>query len=81
MMKNADNVEALSIARLIGQVEQIVQESRKPEGFDAGLWIAQFLDTPHPAPGGQRPADPIRTGDGSRIVGRLIAQMQSGAYA
>ena len=77
----AESERAIGIARLVGQVQQIVQESGDPEGFDAGRWVAQFLDVPHPALGGRRPADLMRTNEGSRMVSTLVAQMQSGAYA
>lgn len=80
-MTFSDSDLSTRTARLIEQVELIVQESGNPEGFDAGMWVAQFIDAPHPALGGQRPADLMRTDEGSRMVSTLIAQMQSGAYA
>ena len=80
-MTFSDSDLSTHTARLVGQVQQIVQESGNPEGFDAGRWVEQFLDTPHPALGGRRPADLMRTNEGSRMVSTLVAQMQSGAYA
>lgn len=77
----ADSEQAMGMARLIGQVEQIVQESGDPEGFDAGRWVTEFLETEHPALGGRRPADLMHTSDGRAVVTTLVAQMQSGAYA
>ncbi len=68
-------------AQLIAQVEQIVRESGDPDGFDAGRWVAAFLDAPSPALGGRRPADFIETSEGRTVVSALIGQMQSGAYA
>ncbi len=81
---NPDESErALGIARLVGQVDQIVRESGSPEGaegFDAARWAAAWLDRPHPALGGVRPATLMDTAEGRGIVSDLIAQMQSGAY-
>ena len=68
-------------AQLIARVEQIVRESGDPDGFDAGRWVAAFLDAPSPALGGRRPADFIETSEGRTVVSALIGQMQSGAYA
>ena len=80
-MTSSDSDLSAQTARLVGQVQQIVEESGNPEGFDASLWVAQFIDAPHPALGGRRPADLMRTDEGFRMVSTLIAQMQSGAYA
>lgn len=74
----------LGFARLVGQVEQIVCESGDPDAapdFDAAGWVADFLARPHPALGGRRPGDLMDTADGRGVVGDLVAQMQSGAYA
>jgi len=75
---------ALGLARLIGQVEQIIHESGDAEAtpaFDAGRWVADFLARPHPALGSRRPGDLMDTADGRGVVSALVAQMQSGAYA
>lgn len=75
---------ALGLARLVGQVEAIVAESgdaEAAEGFDAAAWVADFLEHPHPALGGRRPADLMDTADGRAAVSQLVGQMQSGAYA
>ena len=71
----------LGMIRLIGQVDRMVKESGNPEGFDAAKWVAAWLERPHPALGGRRPAQLMDTGEGRGIVSDLIARMQSGAYA
>lgn len=71
----------LGVATLVGQVERMVQESGTPDGFDAAVWTAAWLDRPHPALGGARPATLMDTAEGRTLVSRVIAQMQSGAYA
>ena len=80
-LSRADSEGAFGMARLIGQVEQIVQASGDGTPFDAGRWVAAFLDAPSPALGGRRPSELMRTSDGRSVVSTLVAQMQSGAYA
>lgn len=78
---NKDESEhVLGVARLVGQVETVVRESGDAAGFDAAKWTAAWLDRPHPALGGKRPAELMDTADGRGIVSDLIARMQSGAY-
>ncbi len=76
-----ESERALSIARLIGQVEQIVAESGTPEGFDPATWTAAWLAQPAAALGGTSPGEFMDTADGRALVSGLISQMQSGAYA
>lgn len=76
-----ESERALGLARLVGQVEQIVRESGSPEGFEAATWTAAWLDRPHAALGGVRPGTLMDTAEGRNIVSDLVAQMQSGAYA
>lgn len=79
---SADESERLvGIAKLIGQVECIVKESGDPENFKPARWFAQWIEDPAPALGGRKPADLLDTSDGREAVSRLLAQMQSGAYA
>ena len=78
----ADESErALGIASLVAQVERVVRESGDVRQFDAAKWAAGWLDRPHPALQGERPASFMDTAEGRRIVSDLVAQMQSGAYA
>jgi putative toxin-antitoxin system antitoxin component (TIGR02293 family) len=71
----------MGIARLIGQVHQIVRESGNPEGFEAARWVADWLERPLPALGGTTPGMLLDTAEGRDIVSGLIGQMQSSAYA
>jgi putative toxin-antitoxin system antitoxin component (TIGR02293 family) len=71
----------LGLAKLVGQVEEMVNESGNPEGFDAAEWVASWIATPSPALGGVTPASYMDTAEGQEIVSGLIAKMQSGAYA
>lgn len=77
----AESERVLGVAKLVGQVEAMVQESGNPEGFDAGAWVSRWLQEPVPALGGQRPIDLLDTMEGQALVSTTLAQMQSGAYA
>jgi len=71
---------ATYIARLVGIVQKMVDESGDPTGFDAANWTAAFLARPNHALGGQLPSECLRTEEGRAIVERLLLSMQSGAY-
>jgi uncharacterized protein (DUF2384 family) len=71
----------LGIAALIAQVQAMIEESGNPEGFDAAMWVARWLDKPLPALGGQSPAELMDTPDGRALVSNIVARMQSGAYS
>lgn len=77
----AESERVIGLARLLGQVETMVQESGNPEGFDAAAWLAHWLTEPVPALGGARPIDLMDTMEGQALVSNTLAQMQSGAYA
>lgn len=76
-----DSARVLGMARLVGQVQEIVAESGDPVGFDAASWVAQWLQSPLPALGGKRPAEFMDTADGQSLVSTMVARMQTGAYA
>lgn len=71
----------IGIALLIGQAAQIVKESGEPKNFDAGKWVAAWLDRPLGAIGGVRPETLMDTAEGRELVSDTLARMQSGAYA
>ena len=80
-LSSDDSERALGLARLVGQVQAMVEESGSPEGFNAAAWLARWLEEPLPALGGQRPAELVDTSEGQAIVASLLARIQSGAYA
>ena len=80
-LSSEDSERALGMARLVGQVEAMVQESGDPEGFNAAEWTARWLEEPAPALDGRKPADLMDTAEGQAIVSNLLSRMQSGAYA
>lgn len=71
----------LGVAKLVGQVQSMVEESGDPEGFDAEKWVSEWLREPIPALSGQRPIDLLDTMEGQALVAETLARMQSGAYA
>jgi putative toxin-antitoxin system antitoxin component (TIGR02293 family) len=77
----AESERVIGMARLVGQLEAMIQESGNPEGFDATAWMSRWLKEPVPALGGARPVDLLDTMEGQALVSRTLAQLQSGAYA
>lgn len=71
----------LGLERLISQVKTMVTESGDPKGFNAARWLGEWLDQPLQALGGKKPNEFMDTVAGQGIVARLLARMQSGAYA
>jgi putative toxin-antitoxin system antitoxin component (TIGR02293 family) len=71
----------LGLAKLIGQVQTMVEESGASEGFDAKTWTARWLNEPLPAFGGIAPVELMDTMEGQALVSATLARMQSGAYA
>lgn len=76
-----ESSRVLGMARLVGQVQAMVEESGNPQGFDAAQWVAQWLNRPLPAFGGRRPAELMDTPDGQAMVSQWVARMASGAYS
>lgn len=71
----------IGMAKLVGQVESIVSESGNPNGFNAAKWVAQWLEKPSPALGGERPSAYLDTVSGQEMISDLLAKIQTGAYA
>lgn len=69
------------LAKLIGQVELIVKESGELERFDAAQWFSSWIAQPALALGGRKPAEFMDTSEGREVVSKLLAQMQSSAFA
>jgi putative toxin-antitoxin system antitoxin component (TIGR02293 family) len=79
---SADESERLvGLAKLIGQVETIVKQSGESAGFKPAKWFGEWIEQPAAALGGRKPEELLDTADGREAVARLLAQMQSGAYA
>lgn len=81
MLSREESERVVGFAKLVGQLESLIEESGDPEGFDARAWIARWLTEPLPAFGGTRPADLMDTMEGQALVSAALARIQSGAYA
>lgn len=80
-LDTSESERLLSVMDIIDQVQSMVERSGDPTGFDASKWVADWLETPVPALGDKRPAEYLDTNEGVLIVRRLLAQMETGAYA
>lgn len=80
-LSSDESERVLGLAKLVGQLEAMVEESGEPEGFDAPSWLSNWLREPLPSLGGGRPIELLDTMEGQAVVSRALAQMQSGAYA
>ena len=77
----AESERVIGIARLVGQLETMIQELGDAEGFDAAAWMSRWLQEPLPSLGGRRPLDLMDTMEGQGLVSAALSQVQSGAYA
>lgn len=76
-----DSERVIGLARLVGQIEAMVQDSGDPKEFDPTAWMARWLTDPLPALGGTRPIELMDTMEGRALVSTVLAQLQNGAYA
>ena len=70
----------MGLQRLIGLVEAVVRDCGDGQPFDAGRWLAAWLQRPNRALGGEAPQAYLDTADGREQLGRLIGAQRSGAY-
>jgi len=83
-LSREDSEKVVGMAKLIGQVETMLDESGDPEampGFDAARWLTGWMGQPVPALGGASPSQYMDTIEGQVMIARLLATMQTGAYA
>jgi putative toxin-antitoxin system antitoxin component (TIGR02293 family) len=81
LLSSDESERVIGLARLVGQLEAMVEESGDPSDFDAHAWFARWLTEPLPAFGGARPLDLIDTMEGQGLVSSALTKLQSGAYA
>jgi len=75
-----DSERVVGLAKLVGQLEAMIDESGDPTGFNATEWLSTWLREPLPSLGGRKPIDLLDTMEGQAIVARSLAQIQSGAF-
>jgi putative toxin-antitoxin system antitoxin component (TIGR02293 family) len=76
-----ESERVIGFAKLVGQVQAIVNESGDPAGFDAAKWVAGWLERPMPALDGRTPGEYMDTAEGQQIVAGLLERARSGAFA
>jgi putative toxin-antitoxin system antitoxin component (TIGR02293 family) len=80
VLRSDEAERLLGLAKLVGQVEFMVQGMDGAEGFDARAWTSRWLREPVPALGGAVPLDYMGTMEGQALVSETLARVQSGAY-
>lgn len=81
VLSREEGERVVGFARLVGQLEAMIEESGEPAGFDSRTWLARWLTEPLPAFGGACPADLMDTMEGQALVSSALAMVQSGAYS
>jgi len=81
VLSREESERVIGLAKLVGQLEAMVDVSGDGRDFDARAWIARWLTEPLAAFGGARPVDLIDTMEGQGLVSSVLAKLQSGAYA
>ena len=76
-----ESERVIGFAKLVGQVQAMVNESGDPAGFDAARWVAGWLSQPMPAIGGRSPGEYMDTAEGQQIVAGLLERTRGGAFA
>lgn len=76
-----ESERVVGIQALIGQVQAMVTQSGASKNFDAAKWVSRWLNEPLPALGGEKPAAYMDTVEGQKLIGSLLAMIQSGAHA
>lgn len=80
VLRSDEGERFLGLAKLVGQVESMVQGVEGAKGFDARAWMSRWLREPVPALGGAVPLDYMDTMEGQALVSETLARAQSGAY-
>jgi putative toxin-antitoxin system antitoxin component (TIGR02293 family) len=80
VLRSDEGERVLGLAKLVGQVESMVQGADGAEDFDARAWTSRWLREPVPALGGVAPLDYMDTMEGQALVSDTLARIQSGAY-
>lgn len=68
-------------SELVLLVEQMVNESGRPNELDASRWMEEWFATAIPAFGDRPPSDLLNSEEGREFVRSFIKRMQSGAYS
>jgi putative toxin-antitoxin system antitoxin component (TIGR02293 family) len=81
VLSKDESERVLSVENLIDLVQNMVEQSGDPSGFNAARWLSDWLTRPLPALAGATPASYMDTFEGQKLVAELLSMSQSGAYA
>lgn len=76
-----DGERVVGLAKLLGQLEAMIEDGGDGSDFDAAEWLSRWLREPLPALGGGKPIDLLDTMEGQAIVAQALARIEGGAYA
>ena len=79
-LSSEESERVIGFARLVGQVEAMIEESGDGTDFDACAWTVRWMTGPVPALGGACPINLVETMEGQALISTMFARMQSGAY-
>jgi putative toxin-antitoxin system antitoxin component (TIGR02293 family) len=71
----------IGMAKLVGLVETMAEQSDNSDKFDAAKWLAKWIDQELPALDGKKPAEFLDTAEGQELVANTLQRMQTGAYS
>lgn len=71
----------LGFARLIGQVEAMLEGRAGADGFDPRAWLSEWLRAPLPALDNRRPIEFLGTIEGQNLVSTTLDRIAGGVYA
>ncbi len=82
ILKGAGSHATVALLSLIGQAENMLQESTAPEAhdFDVRAWLGRWIEEPQPSLGGNCPSALLGTPTGAALVKRALGAVLSGAY-
>lgn len=76
-----ESERVIGFAKIVGQVQAMVNESGDATEFDAAKWVAGWLEKPLPALEGRTPGEYMDTAEGQQMVAGLLERARSGAFA
>ena len=81
VLSTDEGQRVIGMAKLVGLVETMAEQSEDSDNFDAAKWLAKWIDQELPALDGKKPAEFLDTAEGQELVANTLQRMQSGAYS
>lgn len=73
-MQDAERI--LGVAKLIGQVEKMVESAANADSFEAASWLSTWLGQPLPAFDGRPPAEFLDTMEGQAMLSLVLSRIE-----